>query len=201
MSHELSISHDKAATPDTGDRSAGLQAKAAEQAYTDRESYLNAFKPADCASLHPMTMYDSTHSESQGSSNNHHGLPQLWVSEAALKQADIWGKDNLVTMGELTTEMRRMGFSADDMKKLDEIEKRLEKVPAGQPNGDIVEDLNKMTDKWIKSKNPGATDEDVVLNPADSMARMYVQFKQLAALDGNANSITLTDLKINNENL
>jgi hypothetical protein len=181
MNIEFNHNNDSVAQSDNK----SLFANISNQVYNDKTSFTNTFRQNErnTADLHELKIVDE-----KGSPSNS-DLPLFTVSSSVLEKADIWGKDNLVTMGELATKMKSQGVSGDDFKTLDQIAAKLKTTPENE-NYVFAEQIGQMANKW----NKGADTDKYSL---EEMARLYVQFDQVARLDGNGNSVSRKDLEIN----
>jgi hypothetical protein len=112
----------------------------------------------------------------------------LSVSTSVTNNADIWGKDHLISMGELTTKMKAEGVSKQDFDKLDKLEKEFDHLPANQ-RWKVAEEIGDMAKQWNKGAHVGALS-------LEEMARLYIEFDKVARLDGDGNTVSAQDLKI-----
>lgn len=117
------------------------------------------------------------------------------ISEGNASSADIWGKDGLVSKGELATKLHALGFSNDDLKELDKLGQSGadDTISVAAKGSRIFEMAKAKADRHQEPDRLGQIDR------LDDLATLYCGFDIFASLDGDASTISRADIAAYNK--
>jgi hypothetical protein len=117
------------------------------------------------------------------------------ILQGNASSADIWGKDGLLSKGELATKLHALGFSNDDLKELDRLGRSGadDTVSAAAKECRIFEMAKAKADRHQEPDRLGQIDR------LDDLATLYCGFDIFASLDGDASTISRADIAAYNK--